>query len=448
VTSKLVTVAKYAVYPLFYFFCLAMFGYLTFPYDRLKDRLISEFHRSQTKRGQPAAQRLEIDTLDSYWFTGVEVIGARVIIAPSAEDLLASTKASSAGGTEDAAAKAKDTVINIEEGHARVRLLPLLIGRVRVDFGAKVFGGEVTGSAPVGRAAENHIEVEIDGVDLGQVEPLVAAVGLPMKGTANGKLDLVAPEGKFNKADGSFELTVTDAAVGDGKTKLKGQLALPEAKLGDLTITADAKDGVLKISKLSANGDLEVVGDGKIAMREPWNDSNVDVYLRFKFSDGYRGKNEVTRSLLGAPGSTAPALLDLADPKIKKAKRADGFYGWHVHGAIKRIKFDPSASDAPGGAGTRPARTGKDTPFSAGAKKPGAPNLTLPLGPSTAEGPQAPRPVSAPPTPQQPTPPAAAEVAPPTPPPAPAPAPAPQPAQEESPEPPPPEPAAEEAPGP
>ncbi len=40
------------------------------PYDRLKDRLIAEFDRTQQKRGPSQAQRLEIDELDSYWFTG------------------------------------------------------------------------------------------------------------------------------------------------------------------------------------------------------------------------------------------------------------------------------------------------------------------------------------------------------------------------------------------
>ena len=35
----------------------------------------------------------------------------------------------------------------------------------------------------------------------------------------------------------------------------------------------------------------------------------------------YRGKNDATKGLFGAPGSTIPGALDL-DPKVKHSKRA------------------------------------------------------------------------------------------------------------------------------
>lgn len=420
--TRLLTAARWVAYPLFYFFCLAMFGYLTFPFDRLKDRLIAEVHHAQSKR-TPTNQRLEIDEIDSYWFTGVEVAGARLIMPPTPEEIAAAAKPSS-GAPDEAPKPAKDTVIEVESAHARVRILPLLLGRVRVDFGAKVFGGEVHGTVPVGSAGGN-VEVTIEDVDLGKIDPLVSMVGIPMKGTVNGKLDLSAPDGKFNKANGTLEITIADASVGDGKTKLKGQLALPEAKLGELMITAEAKDGVLKITKLGATGDLELIGDGKVAMREPWNDSNADLYVRFKFADAYRNKNDITRSLLGAPGSTAPALLDLADPKVKRAKRPDGFYGWHVHGALRRLKFDPTTTDGPSSRTTRGKET---TPFSP-TKKPGG--IATPLGTSQAVKEEKDEK-------EEPPPPPVREVAPPPPPPPEVVAPPPPPVREVTPPPPPP----------
>lgn len=422
--SRLLTAARWVAYPLFYFFCLAMFGYLTFPFDRLKDRLIAEVHHAQSKR-TPTNQRLEIDEIDSYWFTGVEVTGARMIMPPTPEEIAAAAKPASSGAPEEAPKPAKDTVIEVESAHARVRILPLLLGRVRVDFGAKVFGGEVHGTVPVGSAGGN-VEVMIEEVELGKIDPLVSMVGIPMKGTVTGKLDLSAPDGKFNKANGSLEITIANASVGDGKMKLKGQLALPEAKLGELMITAEAKDGVLKVTKLGATGDVELIGDGKVAMREPWNESNADLYVRFKFADAYRNKNDITRSLLGAPGSSAPALLDLADPKVKRSKRPDGFYGWHVHGALRRLKFDPTTTDGP----SSRARGKETTPFST-AKKPGG--IATPLGTSQAikekEEKEEPPPVV-----MQPPPPPVPEVA----------APPPPPVREVTPPPPPPP--AEEAP--
>ena len=42
-----------------------------------------------------------------------------------------------------------------------------------------------------------------------------------------------------------------------------------------------------------------------------------------------------------------PALFELADPRIKNAKRADGFYGWHMVGQLKDARFEPSAAGSP-----------------------------------------------------------------------------------------------------
>lgn len=367
--------AKWVAYPAFYLFCLGLFGYLTFPYGRLKDRVIAEFER----KGKPG-QRLEIKGLTSYWFTGVELTGVKVTMP--ADDASASPSSLPGLGRDDASggSSSKDTVINVDEVHARVQILPLLIGRVRVDFWAKVFDGEIKGSVPVG--AGGDVEIVVDKVDIGQIEPLTHAIGLPVKGLASGKLALSAPDGKFNKATGTLELTISDVIVSDGKTKVQGLIELPAAKVGDLTLVAEAKDpGALRISKMTAQGtDLELTGDGKISVREPWGDSGADLYLRFKFTDAYRGKNATTKTLLGDPGSANGGLMEMQVPKMKRAKRLDGFYGWHVHGPLKRLKFDPSSTDVGPGTGKRTTKATDGT----GAKKIGG--LTFPLG--TAQRPQ------------------------------------------------------------
>ena len=96
-------------------------------------------------------------------------------------------------------------------------------------------------------------------------------------------------------------------------------------------------------------GELDLAGEGKISFRDVFSDSLADLYLRFRFSDSYKTKNEITKSLFGAPGSNMPALFELADPRIKNAKRADGFYGWHMVGQLKDPRFEASASGGGGG---------------------------------------------------------------------------------------------------
>lgn len=371
--ARLIRIAKLLAYPAFYLFCLFLFGYLTFPYDRLKHRLIAEFDRMQAKRGGQA-QKLEIDELDSYWLTGVELKGARLILPPDNSGGVSKMNIGAVLGSKDAK-DAKDegpkpAVIEIDEAHARVKILPLLIGRVRVNFWASVFGGEVQGTAPVGKSG-GTVEVEMKDLDFAKVQPLQELIeGVPIRGTLSGRLELEAPDGKFNKANGSLEVTATDVAVLDAKKKIMGLVSLPAAKLGELTLSAEAKDGVLKVTKLSCTGpDIELEGDGKVNVREPWQNSAADLYIRFKFADGYRSKTDETKSVLGDPGGSGPPpLMETMVPKMKRAKRADGAFGWHVHGALKKLKYDPHATD--GAAAATKRGKSNDSPF-AGPKKPG-----------------------------------------------------------------------------
>src|SRR5262249_19443770 len=150
-------------------------------------------------------------------------------------------------------------------------------------------------------------------------------------------------------------------------------------KLGDLSIQAEAKDGVLKLTKLAAAGhDLELVGDGSIKLKEPWQEAIADLYVRFKFTDAFRGKNSMTKALLGDPGSSSAGLIEgPMMPKMKRAKRPDGFYGFHVSGPLKRLRFDPSTADSGSSSSTTstttpPKRPGRspDSPFVPG-RRPG-----------------------------------------------------------------------------
>jgi len=372
--ERLRRIAKWAVYPAFYFACLALFGYLTFPFSLLKDRVIAEFAR----KGKPG-QRLEIEKLSSYWFSGVELTNVKLILPPDepAPSSFGYSGGGDFGGAVPAAAAPKEMVIAIDEAHARVRLLPLLIGRVRLDFWASAMGGEISGVAPIGGSG-GDLEVELSKIELGKIEPLAQTLGLPLKGTATGKLALSSVDGKLSKAEGALDLSIADILVGDGKTKIQGILELPAMRVGTLTLTAEAKDGVLKVTKLAAQGaDVELIGDGRITTKEPWNDSQSDLYLRFKFTDAYRTKNETTKSLLGDPTSPLPGLIEMQVPKMKKAKRVDGFYGWHMHGALKNPKFDPSSVDVapPAAAAGSGAKGGKFKKSS---------NINLPFGASTA----------------------------------------------------------------
>jgi len=324
-TPRTRQILKWAGYVSFYFFSLLVFAYLTFPYQRLGDRIVQEFNLRQTG---PQPMRLKLGDVSSYWLNGVE-----------AEDITLT----SSGEPDEQGKPGKPKLMKIDAAHASVSLFRLLFGTVYVNFGADAFGGALSGytsDADEGR----KLEVELDELDLGQAPLFGDIVGLPLAGKLSGTIDLLLPEQKLSKADGKISMKVVDLAAGDGKAKIRDTIALPRLEAGELTLEAEATKGQLKITNFAANGpDLKLESEGTLRLREAFDSSVLTLTLSFKFQDRYTNKSDITKSLFGS--GTMPGLFDL-DPKMKRAKRPDGSYGWRASGVLSRLTFSPAPSVA------------------------------------------------------------------------------------------------------
>ena len=326
--AKYKPVLKWLGYGAFYLFCLISFAFLTFPFDRLRTRIQTEFNASQTG---PSPLTLRLGHLSSYWFSGIEADNVDLTAPPSTAPV------------EEGQKPAKAKVMRIDSVHARVSLLRLLFGTVHVNFGASAFGGEVSGFTS---DADGGRKLEVDIEDLGLADaPLLAdMLGLPIGGQLGGHVEFLLPESKLSKAEGKVELKFSGLSAGDGKTKVLNAIALPKVEVGDLTLKATAAAGNLKVDQLSAAGkDLDLQGDGSVRLRDAFDASVLSMNARFKFNDRFTNKDDMTRGLFGAPGSSVPGLFDLV-PQNKHAKRADGFYGWRVSGTFSHPSFFPAAS--------------------------------------------------------------------------------------------------------
>jgi type II secretion system protein N len=360
-TPRAKKILRWVGYGAFYGFCLVAFAFWTFPYERLKERITTEFNARQTG---PKPMRLKMGDLSSYWLSGIEADNIELVVPPDPSKTDSSGSSSIDPGSTpspDAAKPEKPKTMVIDTVHARVSLLRLLFGTVHVAFGADAFGGEVSGFTSDADKARK-LELELEEVDLALAPMLGEMVGLPVFGKLDGTIDLLCPEQKLSKAEGKIELKLTDLAVGDGKAKIRDTIALPRVDAGTLEFVADATNGQLKIGKFSANGtDLELVAEGAIRLRDPFDSSIVSLNVRFKFNDKYKQKNETTKALFGQPGM--PGLFDL-DPKNQRAKRPDGFYGWRASGPISRLSFTPAATGgSAGGLGSgTPDRVTPSTP--------------------------------------------------------------------------------------
>jgi type II secretion system protein N len=394
--QRLLKILRYAAYPAFYLFCLALFGYLSFPYDQLKDRIISEFDKEQQKsrrRRAGGVMKLEIGELDSHWFTGVELTGVTLTMPPKRASR---SRGMMAMGSKDDEEPPKPSVITINRATARVHVLPLLVGDVMLSFEIEAFGGEIEGSAPIG--GEGEVDVELEGLQLAEIGPLKDMVeGLPILGVVGGTVQLTPKEGKFGKADGKLALHIDDVVIGDGKTAVQG-VALPGAQVGQIVIEGTATDGTLTFDELSAHGrDFELIGDGKIKLHESWERAQADFSLKFKFADAYRDKSEATKSLLGdSEGKIKPAVELLPTSPFRRAKTDDGFYRFHFSGPLSNLEPRPAGKSSPT-TSKRPSASGTNPRF----KLPGGGMGRRPAIPSKRPGEVDKRPALPPPIPEE-----------------------------------------------
>jgi type II secretion system protein N len=314
-------------YPLLYGVCLIVFALLTFPYGKLKERIVASFNAEQPPNG---GQELQIDDMSGYWLTGVSLKGVTLL------------RASAEPGHPPSR-------IVIDEATARYSILSAIVGNSSLSFSATAFGGEVSGSYDV-HSKGKSVELTLDSIDMARIQPIADTLGVPIQGKLGGSVRLNFPDGKGAKAGGSVAFEAQDVSVGDGKAKIKDTLALPKVDVGALTFTAEAKDGMLRVTKFAAGGrDVDFLGDGRILLRDQTSDSILELQVRFRINDVYRNKSDITKSLFGAPGSNIPALFEMADPKIKQSKRPDGFYGWNIRGVLSRPDFQPTPGGAAGG---------------------------------------------------------------------------------------------------
>ncbi len=307
----------------FYVFCLMVFFRLTFPYEALKDRVVTEFNRTQLDK------RLEIEEMGGHWLFGVKATGVRLIPIEAATIRRAS---------DEPTPPAKP--LNLDSVTGSVSLLSYVFGTLDVTFGADIGGGSVSGSF-VQTDAESRLQLSADDVDIAEIGFLSQGIGLPLSGRLGAEVELELPERKVQKAEGKVELRVAELSIGDGKAKVRNTIALPKLNAGDLSLKADVAAGRMDITEFSANGsDFELSADGKIRLRDPVERSIADLTVAFKFKEAYTTKSDLTKTIFGSPDSKVPALFDM-DPQVRQAKGDDGFYRWRVTGALVHPSFRP-----------------------------------------------------------------------------------------------------------
>jgi len=317
---------KWVGYAFAYILAFILFAYVSFPYERLRQYVVSAYNSTQTVGPQ---NRLEIDSLTWSWrFPGIVAEGVRLVVPPPV--------------VPDGEKLPPPRYLEAEEVFVSASALALLTGAREASFGAQALDGDVAGWAS-DSAAGRRLELQLDGVNPGSIPQLASTVGLPIGGSLSGHISVEIPEGNFTKAEGTVELSAEDLVLGDGKAKIQNTIALPELHMGAFVLKAQIVSGRLKIDECTAQGrDVDLALTGSIRLRPKLENSVADLELKFSFAEKYRNQSDVTKAIFGQPESKIPGLFDTVTGS-HLTKQDDGSYGARLSGTLARLTPRPMA---------------------------------------------------------------------------------------------------------
>jgi type II secretion system protein N len=284
---------KYAGYGLFTLLMILYFSFLTFPYDVVKDRYLS-----QQTQGLP--YRVSIESIRATPFLWICASGIDVI------------------QTE----KQNTPILKLREVRLRPSLIRLVLGKPSFRFKASLYGGKVRGRATKGEK-EVNLDLHWKNIALAKLPVEAQLPGAKLQGNLHGDMDLTM--------------------------SIQGNLLVPDTG----TLTTNLTGGSAKDLQVQgfALPDLEgITGKGRITLAQ--KRVTVDDFLLEAdlLTLGLEGKMDIARSLTSSPvdlkgriklsGALASQYQPILGRVLRKQDK-QGFYIFSIRGPLRSPRFTP-----------------------------------------------------------------------------------------------------------
>jgi len=223
-----------------------VFLIITFPHKALIARALNLVNRG--------SMVVQINDGDFAWLNGYELTGVR-IPSPDGDGHLPL----------------------VELNHLWVR--PLLTDLMRgnpyaVQIHADMYGGVALGEV---RLADGNVvgNVQWQNVDLDRYRTLTSLLDEGrFKGRVSGAFDFEVHGGNVSTGQGSGEVRIEGAGVSEGKV---AGFTIPDLNLKQTKLKFAVRGGRLEVQELNASGDLSIQGSGQVVLRDPVQDSVLNL---------------------------------------------------------------------------------------------------------------------------------------------------------------------------
>ena len=202
-------------------------------------------------------------------------------------------------------------------------------------FAVDAYKGSVTGAY-----AARQLELNVEGLELGDVMPLQKIVKVGLSGRAEGAATLKFAEkpAGMRGLNGEVGMKILSAGVGPGEVPIPGfgsALTLPPASVGDLPLDLEINKGEFDLKKFKVTGgDVELAGEGTLSFVGRRSSGRMDLAFDLRPTEKLKSTQE-GKNLLTALDPKSPLL----PRSIKRSFSKAGWLGVSVTGRTNRPRI-------------------------------------------------------------------------------------------------------------
>jgi type II secretion system protein N len=294
-TRRTKKILKWIGYPSFFILCFLISLTLTFPFERIQEKLQAHFEKTY-------GITLKMDSMSSSLPFGIKAKNVS----------LRSNKTEFAGLLP----------LDIPYIEIDVGLLSTLAGAPTVSIDSDIFGGEMDGTFAINQTDKIYkISMQADDLELDQMASIKNRFKeLPVKGKLSVSTDMILDLGTIKNSRGFLEMHIEDGVVGPGKWNFE----LPLVKTGTFDSRFVLSEGKLEVEQFEQSSpDMMSDMRGSISLAQNLQYSRVNLDYRFKIAEHLLEKYDIFKLALSA---------------IRNAEAPDGYFYHTFRGALTSIK--------------------------------------------------------------------------------------------------------------
>jgi hypothetical protein len=220
--------------------------------------------------------------------------------------------------------------------------------------------------------------IEAEGLELRQFHDLRAKLPLPITGQIDIDIALSSETGEFQDASGTMNVNGVAIVLGNSEAQIEVggmPMTVDEIAIAQVDCEVKVEEGAAEFTAFEMRSqDFDAKVQGSLTFSDPLSRSRFDLYLMFRFLEGYAAKSARAQMLISS--------LDDFSRDLKRAHRSDGYYGFRYRGRFGSARLSPSKTFR--GDRKRPDRRKRPRD----RKRAGRAGAGLPSGPAGAPPPR------------------------------------------------------------